>query len=236
MSKKESNPVVIEPNVILDNFHSLELNELRVLLYTVGSIYIQNKLKEGEEYYLNLEEYAEVFKVSNSIAYDSLVTVATRLVTRTIKIKANIFDKTASNKAIRVIHFVDMCQYDPTDRRIKLRFSKELVYLMNNLGEDINYTKYLLKNIVKIKTVGGFRLFRLLSRWKFSSRPKELALEDFKLALGLRSDEYSEFDNFNRKYIKPAMGEISKVEDLGMGLEWVKSGRKVTGVRLITVD
>ena len=223
-----SNLLVIEPHQLMDATYSLETSELRLLQLAFANIYIQEGILEDKLYEVDIKQYAEEFNITHDAAYKALVSAAKTLAAKTIVLKASLVDKKASKTAKDIIHWVHKIRYDVEDSSIKLQWHKDLIPLFNNLGEGNLYSKYLLDNTKKMKSIHSIRLFRLLNKWK-KQGSIVWKIKEFKRLMGIEDDCYTDIRSLRRDVIEKAIGDINRLSDLTVGMEMVKEGRKIVG-------
>lgn len=105
---------------------------------------------------------------------------------------------------------------------------------------DINLKPYLLKlkqaftsirakNLIKFKGVYSIRIYELCFQYlKIGKR--EFEIEKLKSILGLEKKEYVKLSNFKNRIIEPALKEINLKSPLNIEVDYLKTGRKVTGI------
>lgn len=219
---------VIEPHQLMDATYSLEIVEIRLLQLAFANIYMQEGVLEDRLYEVDVKQYAEEFGLTHNAAYQALVTASKTLATKTIILKASLVDKKASKTAKDIIHWVHKIRYDVEDSSIKLQWHKDLIPLFNDLGKDNLYSKYLLENTSKMKSLHSIRLFRLLNKWK-KQGSITWKVKEFKRLMGIDEDSYTDVRSLRRDVIEKAVGDINKLSDLRVEWDVVKEGRKITG-------
>lgn len=99
--------------------------------------------------------------------------------------------------------------------------------------EEINYLRYKLKNIIKIKSRYTYIMFLYL--WENKYRGTwEVPLDKLKSLLNCENEEtYKQFKRFNDLILKKVQNEMHEVTDIRYDYETVKRGRSVVAVRFI---
>jgi len=220
--------VVIEPHQLLDATYNLDPTELRLLQLAFANIFLTEGVLEDRMYEVDVKQYAEEFEISYDAAYRALVTASKSLSGRTITLKASLVDKKASKTAKDIIPWVHKIRYDPEDSSIKIQWHKELVPLFNDLGAGNLYSKYLLDNTRKMKSIHSIRLFRLLNKWK-KQGSITWKLKEFKRLMGIAEDSYMDIRSLRKDVVEKAVGDINKLTDIRVEWDVVKEGRKITG-------
>jgi plasmid replication initiation protein len=219
---------VIEPHQILDATYSLEAVEIRLLQLAFANIYMQEGVLEDKLYEVDVKQYAKEFGLTHHAAYQALVTASKSLATKIVVLKSSLVDKNASKTAKDIIPWVHKIRYDVEDGSIKMQWHRDLIPLFNGLGKDNLYSKYLLENTSKMKSIHSIRLFRLLNKWK-KQGSITWKLKEFKRLMGIEEDSYTDVRSLRRDVIDKAVGDINRLTDLQVKWEVVKDGRKIVG-------
>lgn len=77
-------------------------------------------------------------------------------------------------------------------------------------------------------------LYENTSQWiglKYRSH-KDLTLEEFRAMLGVEGSKYGAFGALNKHVVKPAAAEINALAPFGLAIVPIKTGRRVTHVRV----
>jgi plasmid replication initiation protein len=222
--------VVIEPHQLMDATYNLETTELRLLQLAFANIYMQEGILEDKLYEVDIKQYAEEFNLSHDAAYRALVTASKGIASKTIILKSSLVDKKASKSARDIIPWVHKIRYDPEDSSIKIQWHRELVPLFNDLGAGNLYSKYLLDNTRKMKSIHSIRLFRLLNKWE-KQGSISWKLKEFKRLMGLAEDSYTDVRSLRKDVVEKALKDINSKSVLQVEYEVVKEGRKIVGFK-----
>ena len=202
-----------ESNEIVDATHVLGLSEIRVIQLCLAKYWTREGLKEDKFYEIPLKEYAKIFNIENHSAYEALLEVCTTLKQKLIILNTTLINPSARKTAKTIISWVDRIDYDPKDSCIKIRWHRDIIPFFNNFGADNPYSKYYLENTRYMKSIYSIRLFRVLNKWlklgKF-----EISIIELKRLLGIDEGKYSQYDNFRRKVLLPALKEIETYSDI----------------------
>lgn len=220
--------LVIEPHQLLDATYQLDTNEIRLIQLSLAGIYRKNNILEDKLYEINTDEFADVFNISTHAAYQALVDVASSLLSRTIHLKSQLIDPTASKSAKSGIQWISEIRYDPMESCVQLRWHRALIPIINNLGEENLYSSYLLENTRKMKSVHSIRLFRLLNKWTKLKRVTWKVAE-FKRLMGIDVDSYTNIVSLRRDVIEKAVKDINNYSELIVDFDADLKGRKIVG-------
>jgi Protein involved in initiation of plasmid replication len=219
---------VIEPYELLDATYSLDLVEIRFLQLAFANIYRINGVLEDVLYEVDLEQFAEEFSLKRDTAYRALKEVCTSLIKRTLTLKSALIDASAKKSEVSIIHWLEEVRYDSEASTVKLKWSKSLIPLLNDLGRDNLYSKYLLDNTKDMKCIHSVRLFRLLNKWKMQGKIK-WKLKEFRRLMGIEEDTYVSILNFRRDVIEKGVKDINNLSGLEVKYESIKEGRRIVG-------
>ncbi len=76
-------------------------------------------------------------------------------------------------------------------------------------------------------------LYEAVSQWAgLIKNTQELSLEEFRAMLGVAPDKYVVFGEFNREILKRSVNEINALAPFNISAEPLKTGKKVTRIRL----
>lgn len=98
-----------------------------------------------------------------------------------------------------------------------------------------NFYQFTFHSIVAMKSAYGVRLYKLLKSLYFKNRNVQFEIDTLKGHLDC-IDKHREFKNFRRKVIEPALKDINTYSDLKVEVEYIKTGKTVTGVAFYTID
>ena len=221
---------IIEPYELINSGTSMNLTVYRMFQYLISEIYINKTLKEETFYELNIEKYANLFKIDKESAYKILLNSMDIKLVPVITLPAILFNPKAKATKYRKFIFFNSIEYSTANQSLQVRFSPEIVSLYNALGEEGRYyAKYLLEYTREMQSMNSINLFRLLNKWKKLGKAS-FALEEFKKLMGFTPEEYTLWDNLHSKVIKPAVRDINKLTDIWVNVVLEKQGRKVVGV------
>ena len=220
--------IVIEPHQILDATYSLDTIEIRLLQLAFANIFRIDGVLEDRLYEVDVEEYAEEFNISRHAAYQALVRASKSLAGKTLTLKASLTDKRASKSAMDIINWVHKIRYDPEDSSIKIQWHKDLIPILNGLGEDNLYSKYLLENTRHMRSIHSIRLFRLLNKWKMQGKIR-WKLKEFKRLMGIDDESYTDIRSLRKEVIEKGVKDINNLSDLEVKYENIKEGVKIVG-------
>ena len=94
------------------------------------------------------------------------------------------------------------------------------------------YFSYKLWNVRRLDKPTHIRLYEILKQYERTrTQTLTISIADLKHRLDLNPDDYSRFDNFNSKIIKPCQKVLTEKTDITFDVEKIKDGRAVTGLK-----
>lgn len=168
-------------------------------------------------------EYAGVFGVDPTTAYEQLKAASDKLFERYVRYEVKSRRGQAVEKKFR---WVSGAQYAPGEGYVELNFSPEIAPHL--LGLRQQFTTYRLRHAAAFDTVYAWRLYELLKSWQSTGlyrTPIEAFWEVMEVPPSCRKD----FKALRTRVIEPAVKAISSKG--GMLVEWVPlraGSRRVT--------
>lgn len=214
--------LVIKSNALVEASYRLSSIEQKIILTLATKI--KKEDKEFREYYFNLRSMANFLGLNSNSDYDYLREVTKNLLSKVIEIK--------TEDALLQTHWLESVKYFDNNSTVELRFNPELKPFLLQLKK--NFTKYQLKYAIQLKSKFSIRIYELLKQYE-GIGSRLLCLEDLRKYLGIRADEYSLYSNFKNKVLKVAQKELNAKTDISFDFLEIKTGRKVTELKLIIV-
>lgn len=206
----------------IDGATGLTLSARRLYNQLIAHAFGPDMGKEGQEWTIRISELRGPHK-GNERLEDSILALMKTIVTVRL-----------SNGATRRVALLggnDMGDPDRAHGSLTYSFDKRLVPL---LRESSVFGKLELAVLHAFTTKYGLALYEALAR---RVRLKSKFFEDFELAafrelLGVPVDKLTTFSNLKLRAITPAVDEINAIASFGCKVEPLKSGRKVTQIRV----
>lgn len=131
---------------------------------------------------------------------------------------------------------VKWCDFSLISQITKFPFEYE--YELPPIIRDalVNSVSYTPVDLIPFKELSGkhaIQLYEIALRYSKVSIP-EFSLDEFKKLFGVTS--YKAFRDLRIRVIEPAIAEINSVTNLGLRVEYLYSGREVTGLRFYVLD
>jgi plasmid replication initiation protein len=213
-----NNLTVSKSNKLNEASYRLTLQEQRLILACIAPLDSRNNLPK-KEVTITASEYAEYFQLDMKNAYRELYKAADGLYNRSIKLKGvdeDIELRWVQKKVLKT----------KGEGTVTLLFSDEIINYIAGLKS--HFTSYKMRHVAELKSVYSIRLYELLIQFKKTGE-RTIHIEELRELLGV-DDKYSQFRDFNKWIIKPAIAELNTKSDLTIQLETVKKGRKIHAI------
>lgn len=199
--------------------HELTLQEQRCVLYAISKIKPEDTV--FQEYTFELADFYKLCGLQGD-SYTELKTILIGLKQKTwwvetapdVESTVSWFNKVRTNKK---------------SGTVTVRFDDDMMpYLLELTKQGAFYTKYQLKYVLPMKSQYAIRLYELLKSYQRNNIEWFFEIETLKKQLNC--EQYSNFKDFRRRVIEPAIAEINEFTDIKIAWEPVKEGRKVSRV------
>jgi hypothetical protein len=206
----------------IDGATDLTLAARRLYNQLIAHAFGPDMGKEGQEWTIRISDLRGTHK-GNERLEESILALMKTIVTVRLP--------NGSTRRVALLGGNDMGDPSRTHGTITYSFDKRLVPL---LRESSVFGKLELTVMHAFTTKYGLALYEALTR---RVRLKSKFFEDFDLAafrelLGVPQTKLTTFSNLKLRAISPAVNEINAIASLGCKIEPLKSGRKVTQVRV----
>lgn len=213
------NLIVVKSNNFVEASYKLTLDEMRILLLTIGKI-DPNVEEHHRDFEFTVAEFAESFGIDEKVAYQQVQTAVDKLGGRwavledTPKIK---------HKAV----FLTDQTYFKGEGRFQIVLHEKLMPFVSAIKDK--FTKYNLEYVAKFSSFHAIRLYEILAQYR-SVGWREVDLKELKEWLQI-ADKYERWDNFKQWLLKPSITEINEKSDLVIEFEPIKRGRAIVALR-----
>lgn len=222
------NELVVKTNWLNEALQNLSLIEIRIIqLAIVDARESGLGLDPSEPLSISAKRYAEVFNVQAKNAYANIKQAEDTLFKR----QFTFIDK--DGKAVKS-RWVQDVKYLDDQGAIELCFTRHVVAGISRIDGAIDFfTKYLLSNTIKFKSVYSVRLYELLTQWKKAEAYKMPFFDLLRLRgqLGIEDHEYTRMYDFKKYVLDKAVKEINTHSDIRVSYEQKKNGREIVGFR-----
>ncbi|MBL4937742.1 replication initiation protein [Clostridium sp. YIM B02515] len=208
---------IYQSNKLLESSYTLTVLEQKILRILASMI--KKDDVDFKEYEFKASDLAKIMgSKNNKNIYRELDKLTDILMTRVVRIK------NMDNNNFEKYHFVEVVKY--SDGILKLKINPEMKPFYINLDW---YTKYQLKNILQFKSTYSFRFYELLKQYQ-TIGSRSISIEDIRLKLDIKKDEYPKYANLKQKVIIPAQKEINEKSDISFEFHEIKESRKVVAI------
>ena len=206
----------------IDGATGLTLSARRLYNQLIGHAFGPDMGKEGQEWTIRISDLRGTHK-GNERLEDSIVALMKTIVTVRLP--------NGATRRVALLGGNDMGDPERAHGTLTYSFDKRLVPL---LRESSVFGKLELAVMHAFTTKYGLALYEALAR---RVRLKSKFYEDFDLTafrelLGVPADKLTTFSNLKLRAITPAVDEINAIASFGCQVEPLKSGRKVTQIRV----
>lgn len=213
------NLIVVKSNNLVEASYKLTLDEMRILLLTIGKIdpHMQNHHRDFE---FTVAEFAEQFGVDEKVAYQQVQIAVDKLGGRWAVLED-------TPKVRRKAIFLTDQTYFKGEGRFQIVLHEKLMPFVSDIKRK--FTKYNLDNIARFSGFHSIRLYEILAQYR-STGWREVSLADLKEWLQV-ADKYDRWNNFKQWVITPSIKEINEKSDLIIEFEPIKRGRSIHALR-----
>lgn len=211
--------LVVKHNRLIESKHAkLTAREKKLLALVIAQI-----AKDDDTfklYKIPAYEIKNALNLDSGRIYEQLKDIASKLD------KRRVFIEDVKAKSWQILHFVSTVKYE--DGFLYIKLHEELAPFLLKLYKE--YTAYELKNVLLLGSSYSITIYEWLKKWvKLGKR--EISLLDLKDRLGIEEiDPYSNFKDFRRRILEPAIIEINEKTDLIFSYETIKERRKIVSI------
>lgn len=210
------NNLVIKANKLNESRYKLSIQEQRVVLTMISMIEPDDV--DFKPYSFQIKDFLKLAGLKGQSAYSEIRKVTRSLLSKTF---------TIGNPSGSIqIGWVSSAQYFDKEGRVELSFDPKLKPYLLALRQE--FTRYQLKNTIRLKSVYSVRIYELLKQYQgIGSRTFDL--EELRGLVGLTDDRLNLYGNFKVKVLNKAQSELKKT-DISFTFTPVKTSRRVTGI------
>ena len=217
--------IVVKDNSLINASYNLGLVEQRLILLAIIEARKTGKgIDANNHLTVSAESYISQFGVARQTAYQALKDACDDLFERRFSYQE--INKKGNIEHIRS-RWVSEVRYIDNEALVRLIFSPAVVPLITLLERE--FTKYDLEQISQLNSAYAVRLYELLIAWRNMGKTPIIALEDFRLRIGVSNHEYTIMGDFKKRVLEPSITQINTHTDIIAGYEQHKAGRVITG-------
>lgn len=208
--------LVVKANKLNEARYKLSVQEQRVILTMIS--FIKQDDSDFKPYIFTVKDFAALVGITDKDIYGRVKEVTKSLVGRRITIKESDGDLHIS--------WLSSAKYYDGEGRVELSFDPKLKPYFFALKHE--FTRYQLKNTIRLKSVYSVRIYELLKQYQ-GIGSRFLDLGDLRSILGISEDTFKLYGHFKATVIDRAQRELKKT-DIGFRYVPIKTGRRVTGI------
>lgn len=220
---------VVKSNPLVEASYRLTPTEQCIILSCVSQIRKYEKVTDQTMYEVSVSDYVALTGVDHSMAYRDIKDAAIRLRRREVRIYElpNGGGKVENDENALVTGWVQTVSYSKRHGKVALRFNHDMLPYLTNISK--NFTQYKLKDVAKMSSSFGIRLYELLIEWKkkYKTEKQEVSLEWLKKIFQVE-EKYKAIKDFKKYVLEPAITDVNTHSDLQVAWTQRKTGRKVT--------
>lgn len=217
------NLIVVKSNDFVEASYKITLDEMRVLLLTIGQINskAQNHRRDFE---FTVAEFAERFNTDEKSAYAQVQRAVDMLGGRWAVIEKN------KNIERKVTFLTEQAYFKGVGRFQIILHEKLMPFLSDIQGK---FTEYNLKYIARFSSFHAIRIYEIITQYR-NSKEKERTVLVSELKEWLQvADKYPRWDNFKARVLEPAISEINEKSDLLVSFKQIKQGRSIHAIKFL---
>ncbi|CAN2042415.1 putative Initiator Rep protein domain protein [Candidatus Magnetomoraceae bacterium gMMP-15] len=216
MDEVRKKRLVVKSNKILEARYELSVQEQR-LISSMASM-IKKDDEDFRIYRFEAKKLAALIGIKPDGYYQKLKKTTKQLLNKTFIIKESDGDLQ--------IGWLSSAKYFKAKGYVELEFSPRLKPYLLYLKEA--FTRYQLKNIIRLRSIYSIRLYELLKQYEFIGE-RTLELEELKYILNI-INKYKAYRDFKKRVLLSAQKEINKKTDISFTFEEKKQARKVVAI------
>lgn len=222
----KKNNYVVKANQFIEAKGRLGTLEQKLLATLISEIQVDDK--DFKEYKLGISEVGEFIGINSNAVYEILRETSINLKSKALSLIE--VDPVTKQRTFIEVNLIASARHKEGSGELIITVAPDLKpYLLAIKGEETPFTKYMIKNILKLNNSYSIRLYEVLKQWE-RAKKKEFELEEFKDLLGVEAESYNIFSEFERRVLKIAKKEINDKTDLWIDYEKIKTGRRITSL------
>lgn len=219
-----SKDLVVKSNRLNMALQHLSLTEIRILQLAIIDARETGKgLSADTPLFISAKRYAEAFECSRQTAYEAILDAEKNLFERRFSFLDDDENKIKSRWVQRVKYF-------EKEAAIGIILTYDVIQEITRIdGYEKFFTRYLLKQTARMKSVYSVRMYELLVQWKKAKKTPIIELEILREQLGIEKNEYKLMSDFKKRILNVAKSEINEKSDLDIEYYQIKDGKKIIG-------
>lgn len=203
--------------------HGLTLPEKRLIVCCLAKFDSIN-IESGWSINISADEYAEIFTIDKTTAYEQLKSAIENLTNR----KVVIIKKSPHGLFKEQWNWTERAGYMQGEGCVEIEFSKEIRPLISKFKNG--YTHYRLSYVTTLRSTYSWRLFEMVMQFRTTGLMR-ISRIDFCHAMEVPETAKTNFAELLRRVITPSINDI--LEKCHLKIDFrisKKSGKKITGL------
>ena len=216
---------IVKANKLIEAKGRLSLLEQKLFAILVSEITPEDE--DFKTYYLEIKHLVEFMELKNKDIYKELKQASRSLRKKEILIEKKYED---GKMGFLVTGLFSSAQYKDGSGVLEIQIDPKLKpYLLAINGKKTPFTKYMLKNILKLTSTHSIRIYELLKQY-LNNRNRKFEINELKEFLGIPNKYKGRFDNFETYVLKVAKEEINEHTDIDIEYKKIKRGHSITHI------
>lgn len=225
---------IVHSNDLVEASYNLSIDEVRLIAFAASKV--DSRKPNVGEITISPSEFSTAFSLSKKNVYRNLIGSIKSLANKSVTMPIN-------EKRTAVLPWLALGTYDRhegDESVVTLRFSQYIEPYLFELSE--RFTAINFEYASRLNTPFSFRLYQ----WLIKSKRLHNAIDGQTINVLLEIDwiksqaglvgKYSEWDNFSKFVIKPAVDLINSKTDISVTWESIRTGRKVTAIKFNYIE
>ncbi|MBN1467880.1 MAG: replication initiation protein [Fusobacteriaceae bacterium] len=194
------------------------LVEYRLILIALSKI---SPLSESITVHFEANDFCNLLGLVTDGMYGHIKKSSKQLASRTLTLEDKVTKKGITIPWLRNI------KYD--EAFISITFNPDLEKHILNIRKKGGYTKYFIKNILKLDSVYAIRLYEILKQYQTIGQRK-ISLVKLKEWMGANKKSYTKMFAFRNRVLKPSKERINMCTDIIFDYEEIKDNRQTKDI------
>ena len=194
------------------------LVEYRILLIALSKI---SPVTQSLDVCFRAEDFCKLLNLIRNGMYSHIRKASETLASRTITL-----EEKGKKKGV-TYPWLNKISYD--EAYVTLCFNQRLKEYIIDIKINGGYTKYFIKNILKLKSIYAVRLYEHLKQYEFVGK-RVFKLNDLREKIGAIKKTYDKMFSFKNLVLIPVQREINVCTDIIFDFEEIRNGRRVEDI------
>lgn len=222
---------VIKANKFIEAKGRLSTLEQKLLATLISEINTSDE--DFKEYKLSISEVGEFIGLNSNAVYERLRETAVNLKSKSLSLEE--VNPITKKRTFLEVNLIASAKHTEGTGILIITIAPDLKpYLIAIKGDKTPFTKYMIKNILKLNNSYSIRLYELLKQYERIGK-RSFELDELKKLLGVQAESYKIFSEFERRVLKKAKSEISDKTDVYIDYIKHKKGKKIDSITF-TID